>query len=221
MHFEVKSCHRNVTDHQLLMDLAVTAGKLKKNTITMSEYKAYGRYAATTLTNRFRTWNIAIEKAGLAINRRYNISVANLFDNLLKVWMGLGRQPLMADLVPPLSRFGHKPYVRAFGTWGKALHAFAAFANNEVRVPEGGELAGALGASSLGHTTKRYIKLGLRHSVLKRDHYRCRACGAAPANDPGVVLHVDHIRPWSKGGETVIDNLQTLCSLCNLGKNDS
>ncbi|WP_343324290.1 HNH endonuclease signature motif containing protein [Streptococcus sp. Marseille-P8640] len=35
-----------------------------------------------------------------------------------------------------------------------------------------------------------------------------------------VVLHVDHIIPWSKGGETVLGNLQTLCSKCNLGKSD-
>ncbi|WP_367275291.1 HNH endonuclease [Microcoleus sp. CAWBG58] len=25
---------------------------------------------------------------------------------------------------------------------------------------------------------------------------------------------------WSKGGETVLENLQTLCSLCNLGKSN-
>ena len=40
----------------------------------------------------------------------------------------------------------------------------------------------------------------------------------SPAKDPGVELHVDHIFPWSKGGETVLENLQTLCSRCNGGK---
>jgi len=35
-----------------------------------------------------------------------------------------------------------------------------------------------------------------------------------------VTLHADHIKPWSKGGETVIENLQTLCSKCNIGKSD-
>jgi 5-methylcytosine-specific restriction endonuclease McrA len=29
---------------------------------------------------------------------------------------------------------------------------------------------------------------------------------------------VDHIVPWSKGGETILENLRTLCSKCNLGK---
>lgn len=68
--------------------------------------------------------------------------------------------------------------------------------------------------------TSRDINLRLRFRVLQRDNFKCCACGASPANDQSVVLHVDHIVPWSKGGETVIDNLQTLCSKCNLGKSD-
>ncbi|THJ09818.1 MAG: HNH endonuclease [Nitrospira sp. CG24C] len=27
-------------------------------------------------------------------------------------------------------------------------------------------------------------------------------------------------REWSKSGETVLENLQTLCSVCNLGKSN-
>lgn len=68
--------------------------------------------------------------------------------------------------------------------------------------------------------TNRDINLRLRFKVMQRDHFKCCFCGASPAKDSSVVLHVDHIIPWSKGGETVIDNLQTLCSKCNLGKSD-
>ena len=56
--------------------------------------------------------------------------------------------------------------------------------------------------------------------VLQRDRFTCCKCGASPAIKLGVELHVDHVIPWSKGGETVLANLQTLCSVCNIGKSD-
>ena len=71
------------------------------------------------------------------------------------------------------------------------------------------------------HKTKREIGLQLRFKVFKRDNFKCCICGASPAKDPTVELHVYHIIPWSKGGETTLDNLQTLCSKCNIGKSDS
>ena len=66
----------------------------------------------------------------------------------------------------------------------------------------------------------RVISDKLRYQVLKRDNFKCCACGASPAKDPAVELHIDHIIPWSKGGKTTFDNLQTLCSRCNIGKSD-
>lgn len=71
------------------------------------------------------------------------------------------------------------------------------------------------------HKTKRDISIKLRFDVLKRDNFKCCYCGASPAKDPSIILHVDHIIPWAKGGETIMDNLQTSCSTCNLGKRDS
>ena len=67
----------------------------------------------------------------------------------------------------------------------------------------------------------RKISDKLRYMVMKRDNFKCCACGASPAKDSSIELHIDHIIPWSKGGETKADNLQTLCSRCNLGKSDS
>ncbi|MER2514411.1 MAG: HNH endonuclease [Nitrosomonas ureae] len=54
--------------------------------------------------------------------------------------------------------------------------------------------------------------------ALQRDRFRCCACGASPSITLGVALEIDHIKPWSKGDETVIENLQTLCTSCNQGK---
>ena len=70
------------------------------------------------------------------------------------------------------------------------------------------------------HSTERFPNYRLRYQVLKRDNFTCCVCGASPAKDPSVNLHIDHIIPVAKGGETVSENLQTLCSICNLGKSD-
>jgi hypothetical protein len=48
--------------------------------------------------------------------------------------------------------------------------------------------------------------------VLERDGHRCLACGAT------TRLHVDHIKPVSRGGRNDLDNLQTLCVTCNARK---
>ena len=59
----------------------------------------------------------------------------------------------------------------------------------------------------------------LRYEILRRDNFRCTICGRGQSD--GVKLHVDHIKPVSKGGQTVPHNLRTLCQDCNLGKGDS
>ncbi len=52
----------------------------------------------------------------------------------------------------------------------------------------------------------------MRFAIYKRDHNRCRKCGSRSN------LEIDHIIPISKGGKSVYDNLQTLCSKCNYEK---
>ena len=86
------------------------------------------------------------------------------------------------------------------------------------KCPECGKLK-SKNASTLKKSRK--IPDKLRYKVLKRDNFKCCACGASPAKDSTVELHIDHIVQFSKGGATTLENLQTLCSKCNLGKSDS
>lgn len=49
----------------------------------------------------------------------------------------------------------------------------------------------------------------LRAAVLARDNHTCKHCGRTE------MLEADHVIPRSRGGETVLENLQTLCGPCN------
>lgn len=66
--------------------------------------------------------------------------------------------------------------------------------------------------------SKRTIPLGLRYKVLKKDNYKCVACGHGALD--GAKLHLDHKLPFSLGGLTELKNLQTLCSDCNISKSN-
>lgn len=57
---------------------------------------------------------------------------------------------------------------------------------------------------------------GLRFSILQRDGFQCRYCGAT--QDDGAKLNVDHRVPVSKGGDDRPENLVTACWECNIGK---
>jgi 5-methylcytosine-specific restriction endonuclease McrA len=66
--------------------------------------------------------------------------------------------------------------------------------------------------------TQRAISLSLRFSILKRDNYRCRLCGAAARDGDHIRLEVDHITARDNGGTHDPSNLWVLCFECNRGK---
>ncbi|MGC4960937.1 HNH endonuclease [Gordonia sp. DT101] len=60
----------------------------------------------------------------------------------------------------------------------------------------------------------------LRNSIKSRDNHTCQSCGVSVAEEPHLLLEVDHIVPVSKGGLSTPDNLQTLCWRCNRSKSN-
>lgn len=54
-----------------------------------------------------------------------------------------------------------------------------------------------------------------KEQVFIRDNYTCLCCGKFKMKGKRVNLEIDHIIPLKFGGQTTIDNSQTLCSVCN------
>ena len=186
----------------------------------MDEYNEYGRFHSSTLTRRFGSWFKCIELADLSPSRsKTGISDEELFEELEKVWVKFGKQPSYAQM-RDFSMFFIGTYEKRFGGWRNALSAFVNYINGNNIDEQDSNDTEQDSREELEHKTSRTINLRLRFRVLQKDNFKCCACGASPAKDPSVELHIDHIIPWSKGGETTIDNLQTLCSKCNLGKRD-
>jgi HNH endonuclease/Homing endonuclease associated repeat len=206
-----------VSNAELLADLQRVAALLppSDNFVTIEKYVEHGKFDPTTISRRFGTWNKGLLAASLSISNEF-YSDEQLFENLLVVWQHYGRQPRRSELARQPSIVSQGPYNRRFGGWTAALEAFVSYANSaEIESPTSSS-ADALPNRRIGG---RDPSLRLRWKVLQRDRFTCK-CGRSPATTAGIELQVDHIIPWSKGGETVIENLQTLCSICNLGKSN-
>jgi len=222
-----------IKDEVLLTDLVRVANELNNPNITFNDYNKYGKYTAMTMGVRFGSWNKAKEKANLEVTYITNNSNEDLFQNILELWTILGRQPKYGEVISPNSKFSGSTYARRFGSWRAALEAFIEYVNSDnstegveetnsqlipINVPSKNSIATQKEIKI--KRTARGINLRLRWTILKRDNFSCRKCGRSPAKDQSVILHVDHIIPWSKDGETVIENLETLCEKCNLGKSN-
>ena len=217
-------------DEDVISDVCRVAELLHKDTITRDDYAKLGKYHSSTVSRKYGgSWNNVLELCGMRLNVDRDITNEDLFEEIERIWMLLGCQPTTTDIRKGITKYSLNAFTRHFGSWRKALEAFVEYINNEeqdnlVEVDQSDNSETNIVASesdlSYKHQTQREPNLRLRFLVMQRDNFKCCACGASPAKDPSVELHIDHIIPWSKGGETTMDNLQTLCSKCNLGKSD-
>lgn len=221
MKFELDIFSRNVSDDELQHDLKIADAKLKLQgkTLTIRSYGEIGKYSGATIQLRFGSWNEGLQRAGLDLINERKISLVDLFDNLKSVWISKGKQPTFRDLAIAPSQYTGQTYQNRFGSWNKALEEFVAFVNEEQSEIESYETE--VKAQGITKRTKRDPSLSLRFLIMKRDNFRCLVCGRAQNHVAGLTLEVDHIAPWSDGGETIEENLQTLCFDCNRGKGAS
>lgn len=219
MKYELNFRNNTGTDQELLDDLKNVADKLGRDNLTGREYDEFGRFSSATIARRFGKWNNALEKAGLNITFNANISEKDLFANLEEVWIKLGHQPQRRDMKQPISKYSERGYVTKFESWRKALETFIEFINSTsdegVSSEEVNIEVNNKPPIEFKHKTKRQPSERLKVQVLMRDGNKCKLCGITVTGDN---IHFDHIKPWSKGGETVLENLQILCETHNLAK---
>ena len=213
----------NVSKETLLADIVRVAKKLNTERLRANEYFLHGKYSRKVIYRHFGRWQTATEAAKLVPVIQRPRSLEEMLENLKEVWMKLGRQPRYEEMKPPMSRFGASAYAYRFGSYHRAIEVFVESTGGAVTIDPRKQPEGIVvrdGVEFATHRTSRTINARLRFVVMRRDDFKCRACGRSPATHQGLVLQVDHVKPWSAGGESVLENLQTLCETCNAGKSD-
>src|SRR5688572_26802213 len=194
MKYELNFRNNYGTDQELLEDLKRVAQKLGTPRLTALVYSEHGKYSGDTIGDRFNGWNKALLKAGLEITITQKATEQELFENIEKVWIFLGRQPGKRDLKRPLSNFSETAYRTKFGSWRKALECFIKFINSDSKEvsSEGLELDVNIPSTEnieFFHRTKRNPSERLKVQVLMRDGNKCRLCGIILT---GENIHFDH-----------------------------
>lgn len=67
--------------------------------------------------------------------------------------------------------------------------------------------------ASSNHREGSYIQVDVRRAVLIRDGRICRYCTSTDG-----PFHFDHVVPWSRGGQSNLENIAVACESCNLKK---
>ena len=211
----------NPTEYDILEDIKMIIQKLGRSSITMKEYDIHGNYSVSTEIRKLGTWNNILKCLNAPLNNIFYHD-EDLLNNIKAVWLQKGTQPTRRDMDnKEWSEISSGAYLRHFGSWYNALDRFVEYINKEDEDTSISLSSDKSVDSIYKHKTKREPSDRLKVQVLMRDGNRCRICGVK-CNGGIHKLHFDHIKPWSKGGETTLDNIQVLCSVCNaaLGNSD-
>ncbi len=219
---------KRLSNDDLIAELRRVHAILGTETVNRAQFNEYSVTSYTAIRNRFG-WHEALKLAGItpAPTAKRKWTVEQCFENLATVWTHYGRPPAYREMFEPPSTVSGKAYDGRWGTWRRALRAFVEWASSEN---DTSELESPSQPTPIVEPAAKPVIVGrsegdqrqvgprLRFRVFQRDRFRCVACGRSPATDLNVVLHADHITPVALGGKSFIENLQTLCEGCNLGK---
>ena len=181
----------------------------------------------SAVLSHFGSWSVALNATGIPLKdhkrNRKQISDTQLLGELARVWRALGHRPSKLEWEASDAAYSYTTYKQRFAGW---VNACTALVTGDAAVEFTGTSHPSVSDAEVSVEShvkvpperNRTVPLKVRIRVLTRDRFRCLLCGRTPAMNPGAVLHLDHIVPFSAGGLTVEKNLRTLCEKCNWGK---
>ncbi|MCZ2483313.1 HNH endonuclease [Aquirufa nivalisilvae] len=226
----------NTTKEMLIQELKKIVQDNNLEILHQADYERYGgKYTIQTFYNHFGSWKNAKVAAGLKIGRALP-EKHELFDELQRIWEQLGRQPISSEM-KKLGKFSYKSYSLKFGGWTKAIYSFIEYMQDDTQDGIQEDIAETItvepliveelqkssilnneNATIIKMKTPRTVSTRLRFKVFMRDNFVCQYCGRTVQD--GAKLEADHIVAYSKGGETILENLRTACWTCNNGKSN-
>lgn len=226
-----------ISKDRIINELAKVAKHYGFKDFRKKDFDKISEISSHTVVREFDTWEKALvflknhfQAQGIELkssNRRSRkqFTEQQLFEEMERIWEKIGHRPSKIEWEKSEPKISFATYMRYFNGWQNACLKFIEYkmgthilTDDEVDavVEEPKQFQAEKDLNHSGRT----ISLRVRLRVLDRDNFRCIFCGRSPATDIGVKLHIDHKIPFSQGGKSSVDNLQTLCQDCNLGKSD-
>jgi hypothetical protein len=230
-----------INKDRIVCELEAAAKKNNYSDFREDDFDKVASISSYTVYREFGSWQNALnflakhlKSKGIDFkptSRRSSYSEKELFDEMERIWLKIGHQPSKDEWLGSDYKISYDTYFRHFGSWQNTCLKFIEAKSGNVPIPDDSsenELVKEVNRANNGKkefirnsSNVRTISLSLRLKVLSRDKFRCVFCGKSPATDIGTKLHIDHVIPFSKGGKSTIENLQTLCEDCNLGKSNN
>ena len=116
---------RGASDDEVIADLARVAEMNSSASLTREVYDRDGEYSSSMVVRRLGSWASACDRAGL-VTGRPDLGHGHevWMQNILDVWITLGRQPSYGDMRSEASRFSPEGYAQRYGSWTDGLIAF-------------------------------------------------------------------------------------------------
>ncbi len=218
---------KKLSNADLISELKRVHALVGKEWLTSDDFNAHSVTSEVAIRHRFGTFRKGLDAAGIPNHpfQARQFTDRQCFENIVEVWTHFGRPPTYREMFNPPSRIRGKTYVTRWGTWRKTLKAFVDWVNadDQPQSPDEPEPHANVNAEPVmrlrrAEADNREVRPGLQFKVFSRDRFRCLACGRSPATHLNTILNADHVLAAANGGKTTLENLQTLCQDCNLGK---